>query len=462
MLLLTLRLLAVYVGAASVCLLLACRFVRPVRPSAALVLLLAPFLFAGKALVTAGVYGPIDQIYHAAPLAARRVGMGIDTTRTHSLLDVSGSMVPWQKAVREAVKNGRLPLWNRFPLAGEPLLAVMQHGALHPGTWIGFLLPLGQAWTFAMAFRIFLAFLFLYLFLREIGCSEIPSLFGASAWALCEYLFFFLGFPHQPVAAALPLLLLGLRRLAREPGRASFGITLAGLLLMVAGGHPESLLHAVSGAGVYFLFELAGVGRGRRLKPILLSLAAGALALGLSAPLLLPFREAARVTVAYAHRVHWYAKSERSLPLPQSLERSAKNVLPYAFGSWIDGGEDPSFAGPAAYGGSLLIPLALVGLGSRRREVPPLVIVGLLGLAAWGRLPVVNDAICRLPLFAIAINEYLVFLAAFALAVLAALGLDRVSRGEGLSTLLVGVVATLAVVGVLFLRFQSNLGRIQP
>ena len=462
MILLVLRLIAVYSGAALICLALVRRFIRPIRFGVGFFLVLAPAVFTGKALITAGVYGPIDLIYKTEPLAARRAEMGIGPIHTHTLTDVPGSMVPWQKAVRESVKNGRLPLWNRFTLAGEPLLAVLQHGMLHPGTWLGFLLPLGQAWTFAMSLRIFLAMLGMYLFLREIGCAETASLFGAAAYAFCDYLFFFLEFPHQPVAASLPLLLLGLRCLAREPGRRSLGLTLAALLLLIAGGHPETLLHAVAGAGIYFLFELAGVQADGRLRSVSGALLAGGLALGLSAFLLLPFREAAKVTGSYAMRVHWYAKAERSVPLPQSLARSVKNVVPYAYDSWIDGWGDQAFAGPAAYGGSLLLPLACLGLGSRRRERWPFLIMGFLGLSTWARLPVVNDAICRLPLFKIAINEYMVFLAAFAVSALAAFGLDRLNGGGGRLALLVWTGIVLAVVTVLFSRFEARFVGLPP
>ncbi|HTO88602.1 MAG TPA: hypothetical protein VMR54_13865 [Thermoanaerobaculia bacterium] len=428
---LTFRLLGVYFGAAAGCLMLARGFIRPIRLSAAVFLTLAPFLFAGKALLTAGVYGPIDQIYHSQPLAARRAEMGVGPTRTHDLVDVSCSMVPWQKAVREAVKNGRLPLWNRFAFTGEPLLAVLQHSALHPGTWIGFLLPLAQAWTFGMAFRMFLALAAMYLFLRELDCGEAPSLLGATAWAFSEFLFYFLEFPLQPVVSVFPLLLLGLRRLAVAPGRQALGITLVSLLLMISGGHPETLLHSVAGAGVYFLFELSRTNWKQRFSSVGLSVVAGGLALGLSAALLLPFREAANVTSGYAMRAHWYAKSDRSVPLTRSLRRSVKNVMPYVYGSWIDGGEDQTGPGPAAYAGSVLFPLVLVGLRSRRKEIWPFVIVGVLSASAWARLPIINDAICQLPLFDIAINEYMIFLAAFAVSCLAAFGLDRLGSGGG-------------------------------
>ena len=75
---------------------------------------------------------------------------------------------------------------------------------------------------------------------------------------------FYLGVPVMPAAAPLPLLLLGLRRIAREPGVGGAAITVAAALLIAAAGHPETLFHASAGAGLYFLCELAGARPGRR------------------------------------------------------------------------------------------------------------------------------------------------------------------------------------------------------
>ena len=400
MTLLVLRLLAVYCGTVALALFLAHRYVRSLRPAAILFCSLAPLLFTGRALLTAGVYAPLDIVYNAEPLRSYRAEGGVGEVRQAVLGDVVYQMIPWQKAIREAVENGRLPLWNRFVLGGEPLLAVQQHGVLHPTTWIGFLLPLAQAWTFGMTFRLFLALLGAYLLLRELECGEIASMVAAAAWAFGDTLFFFLGYGLQAATAPLPLLLLGLRRLAQAPSRRSLALTLVPLLLMMVAGHPESVLHVVAGAGVFFLFELARAGRGRRAKPLGLALVAGGLTLGLCAVLFLPFREAAQSTFEYGFRRGWYAKADRSLPLTGALERSLKNLVPYAPKVWE----------PAGIRGLAPLPARLRRAAGPARERWPLVIAGAVGLAAFGRFPVVNDWLCRLPLFDITLNERMVFL----------------------------------------------------
>lgn len=454
---LILRSLVVYFGAAAGFVWLAHRFVVPVRRRVGLALVALPLLFAGKAMLTGAVLGPVDIAYQAYPLKALSAEVGIEGVRSPILADVVMQNIPWQVAVRNALAEGRLPRWNPYILAGEPLLAAQQHGVLHPATWLGFLLPPPQAWTLGMAVRIFLALLCAYLFFRELGCGEIASLFAAGGWAFCDYLVFHLGWQLQPAAAPFPLLLLGLLRLTREPSARAVGLTVVALVLIVSAGHPETLLHAVAGAGVFFLFQLWWAGRGRRRRPLFLSLVAGMLALGLSAVLLLPLLEGLPHTVEHFVRQQVYAKSDRSVPVGRSLERASKTVMPYAFGVSGRSAEDPFFTGPAGYAGSILLPLAVLGLFSRRKEKWPLLIAGAAGLATWARFPVLNDAICRLPLFDIALNERLVFLTAFALVALATFGVERFTDGGDRPRLLIPIAACLVALAALFLRVHPGL-----
>lgn len=442
--LLALRLFAVYAAAAALSLLVVSRFVRPVRLRSALLLAAAPLLLVGKAFVTAGVYAPLDILYEAPPLSAFRAEVGIGAPRSPVLVDVVASYIPWRNAVREALENGRLPLWNRFQLAGEPLLAVQEPAVFHPFTAAGLLLPLPQAWTLEMALRLFLALLCAYLFFSELGCGELPSTLGAFGWAFSGYLVFYLGYPLSPATAPLPLLLLALRRVVREPdeerSRALF-LTVVALLLVVVAGHPETLLHVVAAAGVYALFELVSSGRGRRGQALRFSFAAGALALGLSAILLLPFAEILPHTREHGLRSLVYAETARSAPLATSARLLLQNAMPWAFGVSGRGEVMPGFELPASYAGALIFPLALVGLGSRRREKWVFLTLSVAGLLLHARLLFVADAVASLPLFDLAINERMVFLAVFGNVALAVFGLERLAGGEGRRAFAVAAVA---------------------
>jgi hypothetical protein len=445
MLLVVLWSLVVYAGTAAVLLLLFDRFVVPLRRRVALLLALAPLLFTGKALLTGGVLAPLDIAYQAEPLHSYAAEAGIVDTNP-LLLDVVSQMLPWRQAVREAVAQGRFPLWNPYVLAGEPLLAVQQPAVLHPTTWIGLLLPPPQAWTFDLTVRLLLALACAYAFFRGTGSSELAALLGAAGWAFSDFLVFYLGYPVTTSVAVFPLLLLGLSRLADGPGRRAIGLTAAALCLLVVAGHPETLLFQVAGAGVFFLYELAAV-PGRRLRAVRGSLLAGAIALGLTAAALLPFLEVLPQTWQHAARHLFYAGADRSEDLLESARRAVPSLVPYAWGTPGKSRFLSRLILPAGYAGALLVPFACAGLASRSRRRWIYAALGLAGLALNARLAGLTDLVTSLPLFDIAVADYFVFLCVFAVAALAALGLDTLREGRGSALFAAGaLLATLGIV----------------
>jgi hypothetical protein len=452
--LLVVRSLAVYGATAALSLALAHRFIAPLSRKAAAALVLAPLLFTGRAMLTGGVYAPLDIAFKTPPLSAYRGELGIGKTRNPLIIDVVSQMIPWRKAVREAVENGRLPLWNRFLLGGEPLLGVAQPAVFHPGTWLGFLLPPPQAWTFDMTLRIFLAALCAYLFFAGTGSSVAASLLGALAWAFSDFLIFFVGYPVTPSVAPFPLLLLALWRLSRGGGLESAGLMTAALILIAIAGHPETLLFCVTGAGIYFLFQLAPAGRVGRLAAILRSLAAGGLAFGISAVVLLPFLEALPQTHQHVFRTTFFALANRSDEPIESLRRLLSNLVPYAYGTLGRSEVVPRFAVPVGYAGSLLFPLIAVGFFARGLRKWPWVVLGALGIALSARLAGVTDLLARAPVFDIAVLEYFVFLAIFAAVALAVEGADRLRAGEGIAVFLAASVASAG--GLVLLAFSRR------
>jgi len=449
-----LRLLAVYVAAVLAALIAGRRWIGPISGRAALFLALTPLLVTGTAVFSGGVFAPIDISYQTDPLASERARLGVGEPKNAVLGDVVYQEIPWRAAVRDAIRHGRAPLWNPYQLCGEPLLAMMLPAVLHPFTWIGMLLPLPQAWTLEMTLGVFLALVSAFLFFRDLELSELASAFGAAAWAFCDYLRFYAGWPLSPTAAAFPLLLLGLRRLARDRNFRAFALTSAALFLILNAGHPESALHAVAGGGIWFLFCLAREPGRAKASAIALSFLAGALVLGLTAVVLLPHSEALRQTYEFWFRSEWWAHQKKSLPWARALETLQQIGIPWAFGLPGHGRMAQGAQVPQAYLGALLLPFAAAGAASKRREKWPLFAIALLGFGAWAHLPGITDAIASLPLFDLAINERLVFLGCFALAALAALGFDAIRGGKGKAVFWTAAACTFAGLGagVLLIR----------
>src|SRR5947208_3124991 len=109
--------LAVYAVSAVLVLAAANRWGRPIPSRVALFLGAGPLLLTGRATVSGGVYAPLDILFTSEPFLSMRDRHAAPPA-TPLLSDVVCSMIPWHRAVREALTHGRLPLWNRFLLAG--------------------------------------------------------------------------------------------------------------------------------------------------------------------------------------------------------------------------------------------------------------------------------------------------------------------------------------------------------
>jgi hypothetical protein len=417
---------------------LARRFVFPIPARVGAVLALLPLLFTGEALLLGRLYGPSDLYAAAEPWKTLATQDAAPPPANPILSDLAFANLPWRASVREAVANGRLPLWNRFVLAGNPLLGAAQAGILHPSTWLGLWLPVPLSFTFSCAFTLFLALLSGFLFFADFRLPAPAALAGAIGWGFSTYVLFWVGWSVGPSTATFPLLLLGLRRLAREPGVAAIGLTAAALWLSLCGGHPESFFHGVAAGGVYFLWELFGIRReGRAALSLGGSLGAGLLALLLAGPQLFPLLEAIPHTAEYRQRRESVARGEgrQSVPLRESARRMLPDLLPFSHGLF---GRSPvqylrgdGSGMPLGYAGAVLFPLAAIGLARRPADGRGRAIfLGFLvaGLLYGASAPILHDLTARLPGFHLALNYRLVFLAALGLAGLAAFGVAAIAE----------------------------------
>jgi hypothetical protein len=450
----TVALWAIYAAATALCAALASRFVGGVPRRAAFVLALLPLVFAGKAMLLGRLYGPSDLLAASPPWS----GAAAAPSRAVNpiLSDLAFANLPWRAAVREALSNGRFPFWNRFVLGGNPLLAAAQAGIFHPATWVGILLPLPLSWTFSCAFTLFLGLLAGYLFFRDLALPVPAALIGAAGWGLSTYLVFWNGWSVGPATATFPLLLLGLRRLARA-GKRGVAITVAALLLSLAGGHPESLFHGLAAAGLFFAAELVarrGSGGAQAKRALGGALAAGVLALLLSGPQLFPLLEAIPRSAEYRARSRAVSQgvASQSVPASEAAARLVPAVLPFAHGIY---GKSPVQAEradgsgmPLAYAGAVLLPFAVLGAARRREGRALFLAAAAAGLLLGASAPGLIDVLTRLPGFSLALNYRLVFLAGFGVAGLAALGAERViEEGNGRRLAIAAAVSALLLMG---------------
>jgi hypothetical protein len=396
------------------------RRVQRVSRTATLVLVLLPLLFLGRAMLTGRTAAPADMAFLAEPLRDYARDYGMEKPHEPGLSDLHAQILPWQRAVRHSLANGRWPLWNPFILGGDILAAAAQPAVYDPSQWLGMLIPLADAFTFNTALTFFLAGFFAWAFARSLGLTELAAFVAAAGFMFCGMMAFFAGWPLGRAWAYLPFVLYATRRLVHEHRWRMLTIA---FILVIVSGHPESVLHIVFVGALYGAFEIAFVRRFVRCaKPIALAFLAGVVALLVTAIYLLPFFEAVPQTLENSIREELYAPTSYDLIAKPDvrIDRIKRTFIPGFRGT------EPL----TARVGPIVLALAIAGItvGFRRRATWFFVGLALFCLSAtFGTKPIAH-LLHALPLFDIAINERLAFAASFAMAILAAFAVDELAR----------------------------------
>jgi len=391
------------------------RFVRPVSVAAMIVTIAMPLCFTGRAMFTGRVFAPVDIGFLATPLR----DYASVPVRNALLGDVYTEMIPWRFAARDAITHGHWPLLNRFQHAGSPLAGAMQSAPFDPFRLIAMLLPFAASVTFGATITFFLAGFFTFAFARELGCSSEASLIGGAAFMFCGVMVFYVEWMQTPVFALLPLVMIGVRR-------SSFALLTIGLVLAVLAGHPESL----------FFVVLTGIAYGLTLGPdrraIAIALASGIVALALTAIQLLPLFAILGETIEprLRHEHPPVAADARQLAI-----HAGAMFLPFY-------GREQTALSDVQPGrmGAIAFVLAIAALGTiKRRETMFFAALAVIAtLIGWDAPP-----FAQLMRWDLALNSRFIFVACFAIAILAAIGADA-ARRHALIAIVVAIALLIA------------------
>ncbi len=436
------------------------RFLLPVSREAAVALAALPLVVTGPALLAGNVLAPVDLLFATDPFAAVAAEHGVSEVRSGPLTDVNGQSLPWLAAVEHAWRHGQWPLYNPFILCGQPLAGTAQPAPYEPIRLLSLGLSPPDRPGFLASALLLVAALGGFAYARDLGCVEAAAMTAAAGWMLCDFVLFFLLYAMGATIVLLPLVALAARRVVRRPGPASAVLLTVVLLEVLVAGHPESALHVISAGAALGLWELAQVpGWRARARGAALAAASGALALTASAVFILPVLETIPLTWQYHHRHRVLSTEPRAVEPAAALDNLLHGVVPFQWGAVGDEVVPPRVRPPHAkpwqrwYAGSLLLVPAILGLAAHRW--PGRWAVAGLGASAAliaARTPVVADAVASLPLYDTTLNSRLFFVTAFALTVLAALGVDVWWRGlpnrqvaHVAAAVMVAVAATVAV-----------------
>lgn len=125
------------------------------------------------------------------------------------ITDSISQFYPWHSLVGEFWRSGKLPFWNFYMFSGTPLLATLHSAALYPLNVLYLFLSNIASWTALVILQIWLAGVFMYLFLRRLDLGKEASILGGLVFSFSGYMIAWLEFVTGGQAGLwLPLLLL--------------------------------------------------------------------------------------------------------------------------------------------------------------------------------------------------------------------------------------------------------------
>ncbi|MBI1974806.1 MAG: YfhO family protein [Parcubacteria group bacterium] len=166
---------------------------------------------------------------------------------------------PYTVEVVRMLRERTLPFWTPYAGAGQPLLANMASGMYNPLRLVYFFFfNSARAFDFFILIRLVLMGFGLFLFLRRLGLTRIPSFFGGAAFMFSGFFITNLTIWFNDIYATIPFVLYGIESYFQL--RLRKYVFLTGILtgLMILESHPEVTFFGFLLIGAYFLWRAYG------------------------------------------------------------------------------------------------------------------------------------------------------------------------------------------------------------
>ena len=353
-----------------------------------------------------------------------------DLTGVTAAHDTMDSGLPLMHVFKGRLADGDFPVWTPWVGGGAPLGSVPEQALLSPLSLPYLVLPFELGPGYVRLLEVVVAVGFLFLFLRRLGLLPGPALLGGLVYSCTAFLVLWNNWPQAQVAALIPALFWSTERLLalRRPS-AAVPVALVVATMLLA-SFPAVLVYSLYLLGPYVLVRTLATRPRLRTVAASWALSAAGLVLGvaLAGFQVLPFLlHLGEVDLSYREQ-----QPTDHLPFSSLLTLAA----PYAFGSETDG----TFFGyrnaieAIAYVGVVCLVLCLCALCLRvpvrvPRGVTVLMAgtVGTLVLVAWSSEALLG-VVQSLPFLGSSFIGRTRAVLAFALAVLAAIGAERLVR----------------------------------
>ncbi len=389
---------------------------------AADLVLLAPALFRADL-----VRAPGDQIAASMPYARESADLPPKAANPY-LSDWSYSIHSWQVLVGDALREGRLPLWNERAGCGQPLIGNIQAEIFSPYQPLN-VLAADQYVDWKQLAQLLAAQLACLFLAGVLGLSAPAALIIALGYSFGSYMQAWMVHPVAGSAAFAPAIVASfilLRRAFSYRRLAGAGLLIG---LSILGGHVESTFMACFAASALgFLMAREGEKGASalfgRLRFAGLALAAGGLGVALAAATLLPFFDYYDQSLVATIRL---AQPARSVPLEHLLVLLDAKALGFPVDEGGFRGFENYITTTLHVGRGLLVLAILgltLGLARRSRGVLPMAFIAASGIALAVLPPAAQDLLDFFPVNLMPLLR-IHYLAALLLPVMAGIGLDK-------------------------------------
>lgn len=169
--------------------------------------------------------------------------------------DVVRQLYPWRTLAMDLFNSGTIPLWNPYSFSGTPLLANVQSAVFYPLNILFVVLDSKLAWVTYILLQPVLAIWFMYLFIRSIGLSKYAGVFSGVAFACIGYttIWFELGVVGHS-ALWLPFILWGINQYITHKKIHYLLACSLGIAVSILAGHAQTAVYTLLVSGGYYLF----------------------------------------------------------------------------------------------------------------------------------------------------------------------------------------------------------------
>ncbi|MBI2598912.1 YfhO family protein [Candidatus Curtissbacteria bacterium] len=360
---------------------------------------------------------------------------------------------PFWKVTLDSIKNLEIPLWNPYAFSGHPHAADFQSAVFYPLNIFGLVMSQIVFWHFLRITPTVLAAFFTFIYLRNLKLSKAASIFGAMTFGFSPFILTWgeevIMSPHS--IAWLPLILLSIDRF-RESGKRKFLMLISlGLAASFLGGYMQTTIYLGVFAVLYFLLRF---GRSLFSQKGRLTIVAFIFGVLIAAVGLLPSGElyfrSARHSVALTDQLYAFL-----LPVESLVTYLAPDFFGHpARGNFFRSGSAQYYEGIMFVGVAAVIFAAYAAVKTRRAPLTLFLVI----LAFGALLLTIDWPISRLflrlpiPFLSTSIANRILFIPAFSLSILAAVGFNVWQKSPDRK-----IIRVVIITGVLYLALAVGL-----